>query len=69
MGRNGGEPTPDRKLCKYGDPFCPCQDGDPCHYEGENPMTPPARIESGSTPTPKQIETLDNIWERVTAKG
>ena len=32
-------------------------------------MTPPARIESGSTPTPKQIETLDNIWERVTAKG
>jgi hypothetical protein len=25
--------------CKYGDPFCPCQDGDQCHYEGENPMT------------------------------
>jgi hypothetical protein len=28
-----------------------------------------ARIESGSTPTPKQIETLDNIWEKVTARG
>ncbi len=28
--------------CKYGDPSCPCQDGDLCHYEGENPMTPPA---------------------------
>ena len=28
--------------CKYGDPYCPCQDGDPCHYEGDNPMTPPA---------------------------
>ena len=27
--------------CKYGDPFCPCQDGDMCHYEGPNPMTPP----------------------------
>lgn len=26
--------------CKYGDPSCPCQDGDPCHYEGENPMNP-----------------------------
>jgi hypothetical protein len=26
--------------CKYGDPFCPCEDGDQCHYEGENPMTP-----------------------------
>jgi len=19
--------------CKYGDPYCPCQDGDACHYE------------------------------------
>ena len=27
--------------CKYGDPMCPCQDGDACHYEGDNPMTPP----------------------------
>lgn len=25
-------------ACKYGDPTCPCQDGDPCHYEGDNPM-------------------------------
>ena len=28
-------------ACKYGDPYCPCQDGDMCHYEGPNPMTPP----------------------------
>ncbi len=29
-------------ACKYGDPFCPCQDDDGCmcHYEGENPMVP-----------------------------
>jgi hypothetical protein len=27
--------------CKQNDPFCPCQDGDQCHYEGDNPMTPP----------------------------
>ncbi len=20
-------------ACKYGDPLCPCQDGDECHYE------------------------------------
>lgn len=26
-------------ACPYGDSCCPCQDGDPCHYEGENPMT------------------------------
>lgn len=29
------------RKCKYGDPTCSCQDGDPCHYEGENPMSPP----------------------------
>lgn len=33
------------EACKYGDPYCPCQDGDPCHYEGDNPMTPPAVTE------------------------
>lgn len=28
----------DPKACKYGDPYCPCQDGGQCHYEGVNPM-------------------------------
>ena len=28
-------------ACNYGDPTCPCQGGDPCHYEGENPMLVP----------------------------
>lgn len=28
-------------VCNYGDPACPCQDGDACHYEGENAMPPP----------------------------
>lgn len=27
--------------CKYGDPLCPCQDGDMCHYEGPNRMNVP----------------------------
>lgn len=26
-------PAPPRKACPHGDPACPCQDGDPCHYE------------------------------------
>ncbi len=30
--------------CKYGDPYCPCQDGDLCHYEGVNPMRPPGYV-------------------------
>ena len=27
------------------------------------------QIGNGRTPTPKQCETLTNIWERVTARG
>lgn len=30
-----------KAKCKYGDPACPCNDGDECNYEGENPMLPP----------------------------
>lgn len=32
---------PPKPRCKYGDPACPCNDGDQCNYEGENPMVPP----------------------------
>ena len=28
-----------------------------------------SQIERGRRPTPKQIETLDRIWEQATAKG
>jgi|HubBroStandDraft_2_1064218.scaffolds.fasta_scaffold81979_1 hypothetical protein len=28
-----------------------------------------AQIGAGRRPTDKQVETLDNIWEKVTAKG
>lgn len=29
-------------ICRYGDPTCPCQDGDSCHYEdaGDSPAWP-----------------------------
>ena len=30
--------------CRFGDSACPCQDGDPCHYEGANPMCPPGYV-------------------------
>lgn len=39
-----GEAPSVKPICKYGDPLCPCPDGDLCHYEGENPMRPPERI-------------------------
>lgn len=33
-------------VCLFGDPTCPCQDGDACHYvdlPGSPAMTPPGR--------------------------
>lgn len=35
--------------CIGDDPHCPCQDGDPCHYRGTNPMP---------TPTPPESPTI-----------
>jgi hypothetical protein len=32
------------RICKYGDPNCPCPDGDPCHYEGKDAFTPPEQM-------------------------
>ena len=31
------------KACPFGDPFCPCQDGDACHYRDtpNSPAMPP----------------------------
>lgn len=30
------------KTCPYGDPYCPCPDGDACHYEWDyERKTPP----------------------------
>ena len=53
--------------CKYGDPMCPCQDGDACHYEGDNPMTPPpiaalkARIAALEAERDQMRASLDRI--------
>jgi len=33
--------VPESPKCRGNNPFCPCQDGDLCHYEGENPMAVP----------------------------
>lgn len=36
-----GWTPPAARTCPHGDPTCPCQDGDACHYEGDDPMQPP----------------------------
>lgn len=36
--------TPQHRPCPFGDPYCPCQDGDACHYVDypwSKAMTPP----------------------------
>ena len=45
--RAKAKPKKARKKCAFGDPACPCQDGDVCHYvaQGKSPaMEPPPRI-------------------------
>ena len=50
--------------CKYGDPFCPCQDGDMCHYEGPNPMKP---IGENMTPNNELEKTNQKIQKPQTS--
>lgn len=54
MGRKSESASPalpePKPACKFGDPLCPCQDGDACHYEGANPMTPPTVLAPDTRP-------------------
>lgn len=45
--------------CPHGDPFCPCQDGDACHYEGRA---------SWPSPLPAGRPTMRGIALRVCEK-
>ena len=48
-------------ACKYGDPSCPCQDGDPCHYEDTattKAMAPPPPAEAREERTPNADEVI-----------
>ena len=46
-----------RERCPHGDETCPCQDGDQCHYDGENPMPCP-RVTSAQTETAEALAKL-----------
>ena len=45
--------VPESPKCRGNNPFCPCQDGDLCHYEGENPMAVP-ESQDGLPPVDEQ---------------
>lgn len=53
-------PTPTAsspKACPHGDRFCPCPDGDTCHYEGANPSpAPKAEGEAASSRAAQSAE-------------
>ena len=50
-----------RLICPSGDKNCPCPDGDMCHYEGPNPMTPPMKSMEARLTTTQ--EALDQYGE------
>lgn len=56
-----------RRVCKFGDPSCPCQDGDMCHYEGPNPWSPPSEQQQmewaakASLFTPERITSVVSL--------
>ena len=52
-------------ACKYGDPLCPCQDGDMCHYGGRYPI--PLRPEL-ATALVEEIEQLRKTVDELVAQ-
>jgi hypothetical protein len=52
-----------RRRCPYGDPTCPCQDGDACHYEG--PDAWPARMVSRRVPSVVSVDVSPSGAGRV----
>lgn len=52
-----GGVNPDARPCPHGDPSCPCQDGDPCHYEDT------ATTKAMRPPPP--AEAREDAWQSV----
>lgn len=48
--------------CPHGDPYCPCQDGDPCNYEGA-----PDGTKGMKPPTKKEATAMMRAFERAEA--
>lgn len=61
----------DDMICGYGNPLCPCPDGDPCHYEGENPWPAPYPFEIWNWALEEACKVVygqcgsDNVAERT----
>jgi hypothetical protein len=65
-----GVPGAETPACPFGDPTCPCQDGDVCHYVNDPlsetmAMTPPAGAETPGQPALR--EPPDTSWVRTSS--
>ena len=55
-------------ACKYLDPTCPCQDGDTCHYEGDNPWSVPSdRVRAIIAATQEKCAQVADAYARHAA--
>jgi hypothetical protein len=49
--------------CPFGDPYCPCVDGDACHYVDLPGSPAMARVSVNGIPVIGSIHTLPVDWE------
>lgn len=65
---NSDTPTPDApqttelRKCAYGDPYCPCQDGDACHYVAL-PGSPAMKIAHVKSDTTEQWRAKNHVTD------
>lgn len=56
--------TAEPRLCKYGDPTCPCPDGDLCHYEGKDAWPAPA-VSHNALTEPVRKAMMDHFSDKL----
>ena len=63
--------SPAPKVRRFGDPTCPCQDGDACHYVavGDSPAVavPAEYAENAISALERRVENSDRWWSRDVA--
>ena len=58
-------------FCPHGDPYCPCQDGDACHYVayGTSPaLRPMTRVEIDRLTDAAQTQAAASTWHATEAE-
>lgn len=56
-------------TCPHGDPYCPCQDGDPCHYEWAGDTPPMDCVHCMTAPIRGHENDMVWSWHRGATSG